>query len=73
MTGVQALANAIVLQAVKDYRRVLSILFRNSKNKEALSMKRGLEQFFHSQWFAILTDLDPEELISKLNAEVKQK
>ena len=29
------------------------------------------ERFFHSQWFGILTDLDPERLISGVKERVK--
>lgn len=29
------------------------------------------EKFFHSQWFGILTDLDPERLISGVKERVK--
>ncbi len=68
-----ALVQAIILQAVKDYRAALKILSRNPENKPALSMKKEVEQFFRSGWFGKLTDLNPEFLFSKLNAEVKRK
>ena len=52
------LANAIVLQAVVDYRM--------SEDPRDLKM---LEQFFRSPWFAALTSLDPEYLITELRKE----
>jgi hypothetical protein len=52
------LANAIVLQAVVDYRM--------SEDPRDLKM---LEQFFKSPWFAALTSLDPEYLITELRKE----
>ena len=52
------LANAIVLQAVDDYRM--------SEDPRDLKM---LEQFFRSPWFAALTSLDPEYLITELRKE----
>ena len=54
----QMLANAIILQAVNDYR--------------ARSDKRTIgeiERFFRSEWFAMLTKLDGEALLEKLREE----
>ena len=58
MENWHALANAIVLQAVVDYRM--------SEDPRDLKM---LEQFFKSPWFAALTSLDPEYLITELRKE----
>ena len=68
-----ALAQAVIMRAVEDYRTALKILSRNPENKAALSMKKDVERFFRSDWFGKLTDLSPEYLVSKLNAEVKRK
>ncbi|MGI6497538.1 MAG: hypothetical protein ACOX0U_01620 [Oscillospiraceae bacterium] len=64
------LANAIVLQAVKDYRKALRTLSRYPNNRSALYERRRIEQFFRSGWFGVLTSIDPEMLITKLKAEV---
>lgn len=69
ITKYENLANAIVLQAVKDYRKALKYLNRNSKDREALANKREVERFFRSQWFTILTRADGEMLIRSLKAE----
>ena len=62
------LANAIILQAVKDYRRAL----RLSKKKPEIHIEqRSIEKFLRSNWFSILSDINPEYLISKLKKEVK--
>ena len=37
MTPYNELANAIVMQAVKDYRKALKILRKNRNNKDAMS------------------------------------
>lgn len=58
MNAYYELANAIVLQAVKDYR------MHNNKNELA-----KLEEFFRSGWFSCLTGLDPELLLAKLKEE----
>ncbi len=66
----ERLANAIVLQAVKDYRNALKRLEKHPRNETALYTKREVERFFRSDWYTSLTMVDPEMLILKLNEEV---
>ena len=66
------LANAIILQAAKDYRKALRTLSLNPHNRSAQYECRSIESFFRSGWFGLLTHLDPELLISKLKAEVEK-
>ena len=70
ITNYENLANAIILQAVKDYRMALKCLKANPKNRTALADKDGIERFFRSQWFTVLTSVDGEMLIRSLNMEV---
>lgn len=63
------LAAAIVLQAVKDYRKILRAIRKNRNNKSARAKKMHLERFFHSEWFKMLAPLDGEALITKLKEE----
>lgn len=72
MNGYQSLANAIILQAVKDYRESIRLLEMNPNDKMAQREKRSIERFFHSNWFSILTDLDGELLLKKLKEEVSE-
>lgn len=58
MDPYQELANAIVLQAVKDYRL--------HDNEQELAR---IERFFRSDCFSVLTNVDPEILITKLRKE----
>ncbi len=58
MNPYEELANAIVLQAVKDYRL-------HDDEQELAS----IERFFRSGWFGVLTSINPEMLISKLRKE----
>ena len=58
MNPYEELANAIVLQAVKDYRL-------HDDEQELVS----IERFFRSGWFNTLTSIDPEMLIAKLRKE----
>ncbi len=63
------LANAIILQAVKDYRRARKKARRRPDQKTAQATIREVERFFTSWWFAQLTDLDGEMLMEKLQKE----
>lgn len=54
----QDLANAVVLQAVQDYRL----------SNDPLDLEE-LERFFLSDWFRLLTDLSPDYLLSLLRRE----
>ena len=54
----EELANAIVLQAVKDYRLT---------DDEAELAE--IERFFRSGWFGVLSKVDPEYLIRNLRKE----
>lgn len=68
--GYEELANAIVLQAAKDYRCALKSLKKHPCNSTALSSKLKTEQYFRSDWFATLTEINPEWLIRRLKSEV---
>ena len=59
------LANAIVLQAFKDYRKALFKLVQEPEEWKHRSSKKKLERFFHSKWYRILTDLDPAILMQE--------
>ena len=65
----EGLANGIVAQAVKDYRSALRRLKRDSQNNTALYTKNEVERFFNSEWFKLLTKIDPVKLMEKLNEE----
>ena len=63
------LANAIILQAVKDYRAARKKLKYHPKNKEAKLMVEDCERFFRSDWFTVLTSIDGAVLLKKLKEE----
>lgn len=69
-TPYENLANAIILRAVEDYRKVLRVLSEHPYHRDALREKRSILRFFHSDWFCVLTNLDPELLIKRLDKEV---
>lgn len=64
MDGYKELANAIILQAVKDYRKALKY--------DERGRKREIERFFRSEYFTVLTNISGEMMIQKLRAEVKE-
>lgn len=55
------LANAIVSVAADDYRTALKE--NNTK------LKSSLEAFFFSDWFGILTRLEPKSILSRIQEE----
>ena len=61
----EELANAIILQAVKDYRA--------ARKKGNLRKINEIRRFFRSEYFSVLSDLDGKVLIQKLDEEVKDE
>ena len=68
----ERLANAIVLQAVADYRAALKKVKHNPGSKDAIHEALQLEKFFRSQWYEMLTKVDGEYLIRRLQEEIRQ-
>lgn len=63
--GYQLLANAIILQAVNEYRETLR------QNDTAAEWKKiSLRRFFRSDWYKLLTTIDGEMLMERLTEEV---
>ena len=57
--GFKKLANAIVLQAVEDYREA-------GNTVRGRRIKKGVEEFIRSPFFGLITDIEPKELIDYL-------
>lgn len=66
------LANAIIEQAVSDYRDSLRGK-RADKYVSVEDMLKDCEKFFKSEWFSILTKIDGERLMKKLQEEFKNE
>ena len=62
----QNLADAIILQAVKDYKMALEMKKCTLKRRTI----RDCERFFKSQWFCILNDADGEKIMERIRKEV---
>lgn len=65
----EELANAIVIRAVEDYRRLKRKAEKHPDDKLIRDEMRHIERFFKSQWFYALTSINPDRLIRLLNAE----
>ena len=59
--GYDALANAIIIQACKDYRRAI-------ESFDIYEM-RQIRHFFHSQWFKMLSEVDGDYIIERIERE----
>lgn len=76
--GWYALAAAIVMQAVEDYRDAEKKLknvppFEREGDRDRYIIKyqkRKYEivKFFRSEWYGVLCDIDPEKILRKLGA-----
>jgi len=61
------LTNAIILQAVKDYRSALSGCKVNGRGSESAIAE--CERFFQSEWFNLLTNIDSKYLMDTIRKE----
>ena len=66
----EKLAQAIILQAVEDYRTCRRLVRRKPNQVEAQKMIREVEAFFRSRWFMQLSDADGTMILEALKKEV---
>ena len=71
MDPYRRLAEAIVLATVNEYRQALKRLCKYQKDTAAIAEKDNCEKFFHSNWYGMLTRVDGDMLIRKLQEEVQ--
>ena len=71
------LASAIVMQAVKDYMKLFQRLWKKDASlkikRKLIIEKAEIEDFFYSDWYEFLTDLDPDRLLSGCRQRVVEK
>ena len=65
----EELANAIILKAVKDWREAVTKLKKRPRYQAAIKMKKDCEEFFVSDWFGNLTEVNGRYLLRKLKEE----
>lgn len=74
------LSNAIIIRAVDDYRshfdRLNYLLREPSFNgRRIVETKREIDKiegFFHSEWYSLITNISPEDVIKKVRKEVER-
>lgn len=64
--GCQRLANAVIILAAKDYRAELKKQKRNPYSKAVKMELARIEDFFHSDWYKVLTDADGDMILQGL-------
>jgi len=64
--GFENLANAIITQAAVDYRREYDILQKRPGDQNAQVRLAKLTEFFYSDYYSILTKVDPDWLIEQI-------
>lgn len=79
MENIEELANAVIVQAVRDYRdeslwlNAHKPVFPEDEENDAyrkhLAEKNSIEKFFLSGWFSLLSDLNGKVLLEKLRKE----
>ena len=69
----QALANAIIVQAVKDFKPAYRRLKRHPNDKLAQDTVREITKFFCSDYFCALSDLDGPALLNRIIREMDEK
>ena len=69
MNEYEALANAIIEQAAKDYRAARAHLEENPGSTKAKRTVRDVEEFFCSDWFKTLTTVSSESILKMLKEE----
>ena len=68
----ERLANAVILLAVHDYRKLRDIYLYKGGTREGLRTEakfKALRRFFLSSYFAILTKVSGEALLDRLDRE----
>lgn len=68
----ERLANAVILLAVHDYRKLRDIHLYKGGTREGLRTEakfKALRRFFLSSYFAILTKVSGEALLDRLDRE----
>lgn len=63
--GYETLANAIVVQAYDDYKKAVK---RRDKHE-----KESIERFFHSEFYMLLTSVDPDYLLNNAKKEARRR
>lgn len=61
---------AIIMQAVKDYRSAARKYKKGIDKERNQATMDEIESFICSEWFGVLTDIEPKILLRKLKEEL---
>jgi hypothetical protein len=65
----EALGNAIIMQAVIDYRKAGQLMAKGKEITACHKERKNIVKFINSEWFTVLTEVRPEILLKKLYEE----
>ena len=71
--GYEMLANAIIVQAAQDFRAAYKRLKWKPDDPVAKHNIQEITQFFHSDYFCMLSDLDGPSLLRRIIREMEKK
>lgn len=66
ITHYENLANAIVVQAIQDYKSAKKVLRKNPNHIMAKRTVSDVERFFRSDWYRVLTGVDASWLMERI-------
>ena len=71
--GYYALAKAIILQAVKDFKPAYMRLKRKPDDKAATARVKEITEFFCGEYFCLLSDMDGPRLLKKIMEQIDEE
>ena len=71
--GYHELAKAIILQAIKDFRPAYLRLKRCPDDRAATARVKEITEFFCSEYFCLLTDVDGPRLLKKIMKSIDEE
>ena len=71
--GYFALSRAIILQAIKDFKPAYRRLKRHPNDKYATERVKEITEFFCSEYFCLLTDVDGPRLLRKIMEQIDEE
>ena len=71
--GWELLANAIIVEAARDFRAGYRRLKKDPGDRQAQDTVRESTRFFHSQFYEYLTNVDGPGLIQKMMKEIDSR
>lgn len=66
MEPYEKLANAIIVNALGDYKDAQKRLLKNPQDEVSKAIIQNVERFMRSDWFMLLSEANPEYLLEKI-------